>query len=281
MPGRTTNIRFKNIHWKLYRKALIPDEPPHRTIDCATGDCQKLLQLTPAWLIRWPSNWDKEVTSAFWFVIKDHYNGFGEFSRNTRSKIRRGLKRNSVRKINKQELKQQGFPVYRNAFSRYDKASRPLIEHEYLYRLDALDSDRYDFWGVYQDNMLVAYAEIRYAEDVINTSVLKFHPVFLKDYTSYALLYTLIEHYLNGKNIRYITNGARSISHDTNIQNFLIEAFSFRKAYCTLNIYYMPILYHFLRLSYPFRSLTDRLPSWIAGNLNVLLKQEYIRRNSQ
>jgi len=281
MPGRATNITFKNIHWELYRKALIPVEPPHRNINLATEDCRKLLQLTSAWLIRWPSNWDKENKSAFWFVIKDHYNGFGEFSRNTRSKIRRGLKRNSVRKINKQELKQQGFPVYRNAFSRYDKVSRPLNEHEFLYRLDALDSERYDFWGVYQDNVLVAYAELRYVEDVINTSVLKFHPDFLKDYSSYALLYTLIEHYLNRKDIGYITNGARSISHDTNIQNFLIDGFRFRKAYCTLNVYYRPVLYHFLRLSYPLRNLFESLPTRLFGNFNALLKQEYIRRNSQ
>ncbi len=278
--GNNNQITFRNIQWELYRKTLIPAEPPDRNISLERGDCQKLMQLTPAWLIRWPSQWDKEEKSAFWFVIKDNYNGFGEFSRNTRSKIRRGLKRNSVCKIDKEELKFRGFPVYSRAFSRYDKTSGSLRKNEFLHRLDALDSDQYDFWGVYQGKVLVAYAEIRYMEDVVNTSVLKFHPYFLRDYSSYALLYTLVEHYLNTKSIRYVTNGARSISHDTNIQNFLIQGFRFRKAYCRLNVYYRPILRHFLQLLYPFRRLTEKLSSRFFGSLNALLIQEYIRRNS-
>lgn len=277
---RNTTFEFNNIHWELYRNTLMPAGPPHREISLSEEDCHELFHRTNAWLIRWPSQWDKNEISAFWYVIKDNYTGFGEFSRNTRSKVRRGLKNNLVRQIGKNELTKQGFSVYKKAFSRYHNSFRPLDRDKFLQRLDELDSDQYDFWGVYQNNDLVAYAEIRKIEDVINTSVLKFHPFYLKDYSGYALLYTLIEHYLGKRGIRYMTNGARSISHDTNVHNFLIEHFHFRRAYCKLNVCYRSILHHAVQLAYPFRSFTGKLPLKPFGKFYTLLAQEYIKRNS-
>ena len=149
-----------------------------------------------------------------------------------------------------------------------------------MQRIESLNPDQYEFWGVYQENSLVAYAEIRQMKDVINTSVLKFHPSFLTDYTSYALFYKLIEYYLGKCEKRYITNGARSISHDSNIQYFLIEKFNFRKAYCKLNVCYRPILRHFIQLIYPFKKLTGKLTIWPFESLHALLTQEYIKRHS-
>lgn len=282
MSGKTndTTFKLKDIHWELYRKILIPAEPPDRNIPLKQEDCHELLLHTNSWLIRWPSQWDKNEASAFWYVIKDDYKGFEEFSRNTRSKIRRGLKKNVVRQVEKKELKKQGYQVYKMAFSRYNKSHRSLNRHKFFQRLEDLDSEQYEFWGVYQGNVLTAYAEIRKLEDVINTSVLKFHPSYLKDYSSYALLYTLIEHYLDKKKVRYITNGARSISHDTNIQNFLIGQFHFRKAYCKLNVCYRPLLRYIVHWAYPFRSLTGKLPMKPFKSFYSLLIQEYIRRNS-
>lgn len=277
--NKLSKVRLNNVHWELYRSTLIPAEPPDRPIFLKKEECHELFHLTNAWLIRWPSCWNKKEVSSFWYIIKENYNGFGEFSRNTRSKIRRGLKRNVVRRIGREELKIQGYPVYEGAFTRYD-TSRKLARDEFLRRIEGLNPDQYEFWGVYQGTALVAYAEIRHIKDVINTSVMKFHPSGLKDYSSYALFYTLIEHYLGKRKIRYITNGARSLSHDTNIQGFLIEKFNFRKAYCKLNVCYTGFLGNLVRVAYPLRSLIGMLPIWPFDNLHALLMQEYIRRNS-
>ena len=49
-----------------------------------------------------------------------------------------------------------------------------------------------------------------------------------------SLIRSLIKQYLNENNFRYVNDGAKSMSHDTNIQEFLIKKFKFRKAYCQL-----------------------------------------------
>lgn len=147
MSGKKSNtgITFNNIRWEVYRSILIPDEPPHLEISLKQEECHELLLHTNAWMIRWPSQWDKKEVSAFWYVIKDHYKGFADFSRNTRSKIRRGMKRNDVRKIEIEELKKQGYLVYERAFSRYARFCKSLNADEFLKRLNEMDSDQYKF----------------------------------------------------------------------------------------------------------------------------------------
>ena len=48
------------------------------------------------------------------------------------------------------------------------------------------------------------------------------------------------KYYLNENNFKYVNNGTRSISHQTNIHDFLIDKFKFRKAYCKMEIEYAP-----------------------------------------
>ena len=67
------------------------------------------------------------------------------------------------------------------------------------------------------------------------------------------------DYYLNEKKFIYINDGARSISHETNIQDFLIQKFKFRKAYCKLHIIYSQKVKLLLLMIYPFRSLVQYL----------------------
>ena len=87
------------------------------------------------------------------------------------------------------------------------------------------------------------------------------------------------QYYLNENNFRYVNDGARSISHETNIQTFLIDKFRFRKAYCKLNIIYSTKVRLLLSLIYPFRLILVFLNFGIFIKLNILLKQENIRRS--
>jgi hypothetical protein len=257
---------------------LVPAEPPHRKVYLYRDDCRQLMKMRRVSFIRWTTGWDLPQKTDFWYVIKDSYKGIDEFSRNTRSKIRRGLKRNTIRKISRGELKEQGFDVYKAAFSNYNTLLDPLSKKEFYERIDTLEDELYDIWGVYRNNQLIAYTEIRKLGKVRNTSITKFHPGYLKDYPSYALFYSLIDHYLGSSEVSYITNGTRSIFHKTNIQDFLIDKFNYRRAYCKLNIFYKPSVKFMIDLLYPFKGLISRIPLGIFQKLAMLLTQEHFRR---
>jgi hypothetical protein len=86
-------------------------------------------------------------------------------------------------------------------------------------------------------------------------------------------------YYLIDRELKYVTDGTRSISHQTNIQNFLIHKFKFRKAYCCLHIRYQPFFGLLVSCLFPFRKLLLVFNFSFIRNINSILLQEKIRRN--
>ena len=62
-------------------------------------------------------------------------------------------------------------------------------------------------------------------------------------------------YYLEERKVKYVNDGARSITNHSNIQPFLIDKFKFRKAYCHLSIKYKWWLAVAINCLFPFRKL--------------------------
>ena len=274
-------IEHKGIAWKLYQNILLPDVAPHTRLVVSKDDCQTLLQRTNAFMVRWTSHFDHPEPTLFWYVIKDNPPSMDELSSNTKSKIRRGLKRCRVAPTDATVIAEDGYQVYRKAFERYETFVLPLNQDEFFTHITALGDDpSWEFWGVwdYQGN-LIAYSQNQIQSNICNYSTIKFHPDYLKFYPSYALFFEMNNHYLNDQKLRYVNDGARSISHITNIQTFLIEKFKFRKSYSHLHIVYSRKVGLAVRILYPFRSNIAKIPNSISSKVSVLLNQEEIFRS--
>ncbi len=87
------------------------------------------------------------------------------------------------------------------------------------------------------------------------------------------------KYYLNEKNFLYVSDGARSLSHQTNIQDFLIRKFRFRKAYCRLHIVYRKDIEFLVNVLYPLKNIIYKSNNKILQKIGVLLKHEEIRRS--
>ena len=96
----------------------------------------------------------------------------------------------------------------------------------------------------------------------------------------YALIINQIKSYTEVKenNFKYINDGSRSISHLTNIQDFLIQKFKFRKAYCKLHILYNCKTRIFVNLLFPFRKIIRIFNFDPFTRIEILLYQEEIYR---
>jgi len=106
-----------------------------------------------------------------------------------------------------------------------------------------------------------------------------FEPESLKRYAGYALFYEMNKHYLNERDLRYVSDGARNISHQTNIHDFLEKKFGFRRAYARLRVVYFPGVGIAVRALYPFRRWFSRRSGGLLQKISVLLEQERIRRS--
>lgn len=268
--------------WQKYQGSLVPSIAPHCPIDLSKKEAKKLLKKHQAYLIRWPINFDQINKSTFWYVIKDGGSSLDELSGNTRSKIRRGLKKLEVKRISKNELVDHGaYKVYLAANESYNHYVSPMKEDDFNHQIFSYPDNECDLWGVFlkEDNSLVAYSQNLISNRSCNYSIIKFHPLYLKHYLSYALFFEMNNYYLNELNYRYINDGARSIGHDTNIQKFLIEKFKFRKAYCNLEIYYSKKVKYAIVLLYPIRYLFYKISFKSFKKIGVLLKQHEIFLN--
>ena len=116
-------------------------------------------------------------------------------------------------------------------------------------------------------------------DDTCNYSTIKFHPQYLKYYSSYALFYTMNRYYLAERKLKYVNDGARNLVHKTNVQDFLITKFGFRKAYCKLHIEYSLIIRFIVMFIFPIRFVFYRFNNKFALKINSLLLQEKIRRS--
>jgi hypothetical protein len=126
---------------------------------------------------------------------------------------------------------------------------------------------------------MIGYAQNIIDENIVLYSTVKLHPEYLSLYSSYALFFVMNQYYLNEKNFLYVSDGARSISHETNVQKFLIQKFNFRKAYCRLNIVYREDVNLLIKILFPFRKIFQKYNNFLTKKAIVLLKQEEIRRS--
>ena len=179
----------------------------------------------------------KEITK-FWYIIKDKYSELSDYSGNTRSRIRKSQDAFSISRISREMMKEEGYRVYLDAFKQYKVKEGKLSKEQFA---SLMDVPEYEFWGcIYKETgKLEAYMICRQIGDYCQRVASKTNPDYLPKYfPMYGLNHIVQEHYLKERALRYITNGSRSITEHSNIQNFLIEKFNYRKAYCHLKIYY-------------------------------------------
>mgnify|MGYP001177357209 FL=1 len=266
-------------NWKKYNGAIIPTLPPHIDIKETIDDILSFLIKSNAYFARWTTNFDCSEETEFWYVIKDTFEGLDELSRNTRKSIRKGLKNVSLQKVSKQYIITHGYNVYQKAFSKYN-TYLPIKSHKQFVKELESDIGVWDFWGVFNtEKILVGYSKNRILNDVCDYYSTKFDPDYLKSRMSDALFYKMTEYYLGERDFKYVSGGTRSISHDTNIQKEYVKKFKFRKAYCHLHVIYNSKINLLVRCLYPFIGLLRLFSFGPFRQLNILLKQESIRRS--
>ena len=264
--------------WRKYNGSLIPDQPPHILVNDSENVIAKKIKEHNSYFARWTSNFDCHQQTDFWYVINDRHLKIEDYSKNTRSKIRRGLKNCIVKVVSLDKIKEIGYECYKYAFENYNTHLQPKSNLEFADDLDTLDRE-WEFWGVFFDGKLIGYSQNRIVKDYCDYSTIKFHPKYLKYYPSYALFFSMNNYYLNEMKFQYVNDGARSISHETNIQEFLIQKFQFRKAYCKLHLSYSYKFKMIILLLYPLKSIIGFLNNKFAKKVSSVLKQETIRRS--
>lgn len=225
-------------------------------------------------------DFDCEEETSFWFVIKDKIEDISELPFSARRNIRRALRFYNIKKISLKEFSEIAFPIITSAQQSYKIKCRVINKNEFdeMIRNYEKESDK-EFWVVERkDNgEPVAISINRIKNDSCEYDDMKCKPEALNDrtYPYYGLIFTMNKHYLEEKKMKYINDGSRSLTEHSNIQEFLMHNFGFRKAYCKLHIFYKWWFFVVIKALFPLRNHIK------IRNIKAILKMEEYSRNSQ
>ena len=273
-------FRYGEIDWRRHHGALVPLGMPHVNKSLKTWGARRLVVTHRALFVRWEDQFDQQSSGGeWWHVIKDQLEDFDVLSRNTRSKIRRGIKRFEAGLTRREKILSEGYKVYKSAFERYQTFERIYSEDSFQQSIIDLPVET-EFWSVRDrvSGQLVAFSENIVRDGACFYDTMWFQPDALRAYAGYLLIHEMNKHYLNERKLHYISDGARNISHKTNVHGFLEQKFKFRRAYARLRMVYFPGVGILVKILYPVRRLfTDRSIS-LLQKIAVVLEQERIRR---
>jgi hypothetical protein len=273
-------LTYNKFTWRLHQGATIPLSPPWMLSNFTVIDAKRLLVRNSSHLIRWESNFDCKGITAWWHIIKDKREDINDFSKKTRYNIRRGSKKYLIQLCSRDYIIKYCYPIYKKTFSHYKTVETGLNESQFISEIEDL-SPNTEFWQILEkdSNKLVGFAE-NYIEDqtcfYVSTWII---PEALRLFAGYSLFHEMNKYYLNENQFKYVSDGARSISHQSGIHEYLVNRYHFRKAYAQLNIHYSPGLKYLIILFYPFRRMIPKLRLSIFQKAQILLTQEQIRRS--
>jgi hypothetical protein len=234
-------VWIDGLPWRIKNRILEPIAPPHLIGEVSRPAVVQALRRSGALLARWNEGWDT-ARCAWWWVCCDLPDyGIERLPRRGRRGLRQGLARCAVRRLDAAELAAQGYPVYRAAHERYPGDVRPAAEAAFVAEIRrAGESGLYESWGALVDGRLAAYARCIRLDDVVIMSEVKSDPALLPARPNHALIASLTGHYLQA-GCRYVTDGSRSVRHETRFQAFL-EELGYRRIYCPLRVAMTPLL---------------------------------------
>ena len=272
--------------WQYYNHALIPTTSPAASVDTDVMQQREFWNgngTSIALLARWTSEFDCGRETEWWYVIKDAPFDINLLKAKRRYEINRGIRNFEVRMIAPEKYPEELYAVQVAAFSAYPAKYRPRVEHDEFTK-SVRHWEECLVYGAFsrETGELAGYGLLKFkTAEFLEFLVLKTKPELEKYGVNAAIVAEILKSqatFLGNGGI--LSDGTRSISHETRFQDYLEKYFGFRKAYCRLHVVYNPKIRWVVRLVYPFRSFLKKMDGiGMVHQLNGVLKMEEIVRN--
>jgi hypothetical protein len=279
-------ITHEGVDWFEYSGFMLPAYLPHCCPPITAEMARKVVRISGRPFARWTSRFGEVANSEWWCVLRKEPWAIEDIKdRDKRYKIRKGKKNFIVRPLTSGEILNDCPRVTQLATARYKTKTKLETPDSFKKSVDASQKvpGVIEYIGCFHDNVLVSFSENYIQDNAVFMVSIRQDPVFLKDYSSYALIDGILEYYLNQKRFRYVLDGSRCIYHRTNFQELLMKIFGFQKEYALLNVVYSKKFTLGVRLAWPFRkvfwAIRRKWPNSFLDNVSAVLRQEAIRRN--
>lgn len=283
--GKRT-LSLEGIDWFEYNYFLLPAYLPHCLPKITAANAENALRTTKAFFARWETSFAKtEDEGQWWHVIRKGPWSLQECSSNTRSKIRRGRKKIHAEIVTPDLIESKGYELCKKACKRYNS-------NQFLPKVNTFQKkifcarvhpDNFHFFGAFFGDELIAFSENYIQENAVLWESIWYDPEYLRYYSSYVLIDKMLDYYLNEQEMVYVSDGSRSIYHRTNVQEFLMDKFGFKKEFAVLHLVYSPKFSYSIRAINLLAIILSPIKKFLNSNLlyglEALLLQEKIRNS--
>lgn len=260
--------------WRYYNKMFIPLGPVNKNY---TNIADKKI-FNKGILIR--KNKPSNLNDSKWYsVVCNKFVHLDEMNSKLRYQVKKSLKSCEVRKVTANFVAENCYEILIKSLESYNSDVSYISENEFkngILKYDEFD-DIVDFWGVFINEKIVAYSIVNKYYSEVEYSVIKINPEYRKSTPIYSLIYIMNKYYLEEKKYDLVNDGFRCLLHDTNIQNFLISKFNFKKFYLDMEIDYRLGIGIIMKITYNMRSFIGKIDK----RIEALYKLEAIRRGEE
>ena len=262
----------------LYRQAWRFDGAPHEEPHLQETERKALLK-QGGLLVRNTYNFDCQEETFFWYIIKDQFVGFEELSSRTRNKIRHAFNHFEYRLVSFEMMYEKAYPIVEETFSDYSVHDRKMDRAVFQAYLNQCKEKPFDYWGVFDNETqdMVGFCTVALWDKCCEYGMTGILTKYKKNgyYPYYGLYHYLNEYYLEKQGFKYVSDSARTITEHSQIHDFLMQNFNFRKAYCQLAVHYQWLMKIAVSLLYPFRKIIP-LP-----RIRAILNMEAMQRGEK
>lgn len=207
-------------YWYEAGPRFLMGMPPHRTVVLDRASAREILRETGAAGIRYLTEPEGGGVLSYRTVARGADYGIERLSSNARSRVRRGLKRNEVRRILGSELADEGEQAFVETMRRQERFSSRAIE-SWRRLLSAVDSEpACEVWTAWHEGQLAAYLITIRIEDICEFFQARSRNDLLRSYPNNALIYHVAQHMLCERGVREISFGIETVSDDRGVEGF-------------------------------------------------------------
>lgn len=209
------NVGYRTVsspsaYWYEAGPRFLLSLPSHRAVSVPDSEINDLFAQQRLAGVRYIADPKDGGKSSFQIVASDPEYGLEKLSSNSRSRVRRGLKRNEIRRTCGAEVMEHAESAFRETMTRQGRGSESAIATWKRLMAAADQEAGIEIWSAWHEGQLASYLLIMFLDDVCEFYQARSSNELLKHYPNNALIYTAAEEMLTRRGVREITFGIES-----------------------------------------------------------------------
>jgi hypothetical protein len=212
-------VRTPNAYWYDFYRGFYLSFPHHAHVTPDRGDLRRLF-LGRAAGVRYVAPPESAGRASYALMCADRAYDLARLSANTRSKVRRGLSRCRIERLDPAFVRARGRQAHDDTLARIGVRD-PYPWDTYWRAVE--QSDCVEVWGALAGDTLVAYLVGVMAERCFEIMVARSLSEALRDYPNNALLYTVVQDVLGRPGMTSLWFGVESLEGAEGVDEFKLS----------------------------------------------------------